>query len=329
MRTLRRSTGLLFDVTRACAAVAVAVGFVAVVPYLLVRYVGNPLPTGVPAWDEVVLSLQSREVDDSLIVQFLAVVVWVVWAQLLMSFFVEVRAAVRGVKTSAVRGLGATQWLARRLVAQFTVATTLFVQGSVGLAVPVGPALGDVVAAEVMIDELGTIVDPRPGTSIDPPADVTAQGFMVSVQTSDTLWDLAEGHLGDGSRWTEIRDVNVGRAMADGTVLDADFVTIGGNWSLLIPSHQGSEVPSSLVSGDTVIGAWRVEPGDHFWKMAETVLEEGWGRPATEVEVREYWLDIVRHNRGHLISPGNDPNLIYADQSFEVYKISRSILTER
>jgi len=309
MRLLRRLISLLQAVVHTCVALAAIVALVLVVPYLLVRYIGNPLPDAIPAWDEVVLSLQSRQVDDSLVVQALAVVVWVVWAQLLMSLIVEVRAAAHGVKTSAVRGLGATQWLARRLVAQFTLATTVFVQANVGLALPSTPALADVVPAEVVVEE--------PVRGPTPVVDAAPQGFLVQVQTSDTLWDLGEEHLGDGARWIEIRDANVGRTMADGTVLDPNFVTISGNWSLLVPTDQGAEgLPAA--AGDTVIGAWRVEPGDHFWKMAETILEEGWGRQANETEVRGYWLDIIAHNREHLISPGNDPNLIYADQSFEI-----------
>lgn len=308
MRLLRRLIRFAQAVVRTGVALAVLLALVLVVPYLLVRYVGNPLPNAVPTWDEVVLSLQSRQLDDSLVIQALAVVVWVVWAHLLLSLIVEVRAAARGVKTSAVRGLGATQWLARRLVAQFTLATTIFVQANVGLTLPVTPALADVVPA-VIEESVG---------GDTPTVDVAPSGVAIEVQTSDTLWDLAEQHLGDGARWTEIRDANVGRTMADGTVLDPNFVTISGNWSLLVPGDEGTQAALPASAGDTVIGAWRVEPGDHFWKMAETVLEEGWGRPASETEVRGYWLDIIAHNRQHLISPGNDPNVIYADQSFEI-----------
>lgn len=309
MRTVHRFVGWLVGVGRVAGTGVVVAGLVAVVPYLLVRYVGNPLPSGLPAWDEVVLSAQSREVDDSLVVGLLAVVVWLVWAQLLVSLFVEARAAARGVTTSTVRGLGATQWLARRLVAQFTVATSLLVQSSVGLALPPAPALADVVPAALLHD---------PGADVEARPVVSSQGFVVQVQTSDTLWDLAEQHLGDGSRWSEIRDANAGRTMPDGTVLDAQFVAISGDWSLLIPTTQSSSLAASTAPGDTVIGAWRVQQGDHFWLMAETVLEEGWGRPASEAEIREYWLDIIAQNRGHLISPGNDPNMIYAEQSFEI-----------
>ena len=169
--------------------------------------------------------------------------------------------------------------------------------------------MADVVPAALLHD---------PGADVEARPEVSGQGFVVQVQTSDTLWDLAEQHLGDGSRWSEIRDANVGRTMPDGTVLDAQFVAIRGDWSLLIPTTQSSSLAASTAPGDTVIGAWRVQQGDHFWLMAETVLEEGWGRPASEAEIREYWLDIIAQNRAHLISPGNDPNLIYAEQSFEI-----------
>lgn len=291
-------------------------GLVLGIPYLLVRFVGNPIPDRLPVWDEVILSLQSRELDDSVVVQILALVIWVVWAQLLISLLVEVRAALQGVKTSAIRGFGATQWLARRIVAQFTLASTLFVQSAAGVALPPMPALAEVVPAELVVDQetLGPVVETV--------APESQPGFEISVDPTDTLWDLAEEHLGSGGRWAEIRDANVGRRMADGTLLGRDFVTIDGDWALLVPTaHRATDATSEAVASSadgTVIGAWRVQPGDHFWMMAETVLTEGWGRAPTEEEIRGYWLDIIAHNRDHLISPGNDPNLIYADQSFEI-----------
>ncbi len=316
MRAVRAFFRLTIGAVRLVLASAGAAGLVIGIPYLLVRFVGNPIPDRLPVWDEVVLSLQSRQIDDSVVVQVLALVIWVVWAQLLVSLLVEARAAMRGVKTSAIRGLGATQWLARRIVAQFTLASTLFVQSAAGVALPPMPALAEVVPAELVVDQetLGPVVE-----TVIPP---NQQGIEIPVDPTDTLWDLAEEHLGAGGRWAEIRDANVGRRMADGTTLSRDFVTIDGDWVLVVlTEHRSAQATTEtevLGAEGTVIGAWRVQPGDHFWMMAETVLTEGWGRSPTEVEIRGYWLDIIAHNRDHLISPGNDPNLIYADQSFEI-----------
>src|SRR3546814_18618414 len=45
----------------------------------------------------------------------------------------------------------------------------------------------------------------------------------VTVQRHDTYWALAERELGDGLRWREIRDLNVGRSMPGGhTIVSGD-----------------------------------------------------------------------------------------------------------
>lgn len=318
---------------RIIATGTLVAGLVAGVPWLLVRFVGNPLPTASLSWDEITLSVRSGQVAE-FVVGVLAVVVWVVWAQLMTSFAIEATAAARGVPRSAVRGLGATQWLARRLVAQFAVASTVMVQTTAGLGLPAAPALGDVVPAVIELDPYPTLAESAPERS-------SGSGVLVEVDTSDTLWDLAAHHLGSGYRWAAIRDANVGRTMPDGTILPAGFVTIDGPWTLTIPtltpestananpieSANVTELEIATTAGESgeptgvespVIGAWRVEPGDHFWAMADEVLTHGWGRAPSEDEIRSYWVDLIAANRDHLMSPGDDPNVIYADQHFDI-----------
>lgn len=62
---------------------------------------------------------------------------------------------------------------------------------------------------------------------------------------------------------------------------------------------------------------WQTQPGEHFWSMAEQVLEASWGRAPTDAEVMPYWQQLVETNRGRLADPGN-PDLIYPGQEFEV-----------
>lgn len=62
---------------------------------------------------------------------------------------------------------------------------------------------------------------------------------------------------------------------------------------------------------------WRTAPGEHFWSMAEQVLEASWGRAPTDAEVTPYWEQMVERNRGRLADPGN-PDLVYPGQEFEV-----------
>ncbi|MGH9283765.1 MAG: LysM peptidoglycan-binding domain-containing protein, partial [Acidimicrobiales bacterium] len=62
---------------------------------------------------------------------------------------------------------------------------------------------------------------------------------------------------------------------------------------------------------------WTVQPGDHFWSVAERVLAEAWRRPPTDTEVDPYWRTLVEANRARLRDPGN-PDLLFPGQVIEV-----------
>jgi nucleoid-associated protein YgaU/DNA-binding SARP family transcriptional activator len=63
---------------------------------------------------------------------------------------------------------------------------------------------------------------PPPGTS------------AVTVEPGDSLWEIAEERLGDGHRYSEIFDLNVGRPQPDGEVL-TDPSLIQPGWTLQLP----------------------------------------------------------------------------------------------
>lgn len=76
----------------------------------------------------------------------------------------------------------------------------------------------------------------------------------------------------------------------------------------------GAEAPGASAPAATM---WQAQPGEHFWSMAEQVLEASWGRAPTDAEVTPYWEHMVELNRGRLADPGN-PDLVYPGQEFEV-----------
>lgn len=316
-----------------------ATGLVLVgIPWALIHFVGNPLPTVIPSWDDIRFAITNGQIQPETFMKGVALVTWATWAHLTASLIVEIAARARGGTATAVRGLGATQWIAAKIVSQCSLVVALLVHSSAGvvgaMAVPPMPTLAASVIVDAAPDATGsgafeenaaeTVVDETSGASIE-------------VGRRDTLWGLAETHLGDGKRWQEIRDANVGRIVGDETVLVADFTSIEAGWTLIIPgltepdsnntelaSDPSIEAATVLetgydsATGEWIIGSWTVEPGDHFWKISEEVLEAAWDRPATDAETEPYWAAVVEANRQHLISPGADANLIYPDQSFEV-----------
>jgi nucleoid-associated protein YgaU len=78
----------------------------------------------------------------------------------------------------------------------------------------------------------------------------------IEVDPGDSWWSLAAEHLGDGARWAELRDTNVGRNEPDGAVVTVEG-PIHPGWTLVLdeaPPADPLVAPASHVvnSGDTL-----------------------------------------------------------------------------
>ena len=66
-------------------------------------------------------------------------------------------------------------------------------------------------------------------------AEPMPETVTVTVRRGDSLWRLARIHLGTGTRWREIFDLNRGRPQVDGrTLADPNLILIG--WVLDLPA---------------------------------------------------------------------------------------------
>jgi len=326
-------------IVKALAALAAAGLFLAGIPLLLWQFVGNPLPTVIPSWDDFSHAITTGEIDSWTWVKIVACVAWAAWAQLAASFLVEIAAAIRGGTAAAIRGLGATQWIAARTVAHITLITSITLQSTAGVAaaaapLPIAPSADSVTGPDVSaMLTVGTLTQTGQGLGLVLVADANdnvSVGAEIEVERRGTLWSLAEQHLGDGERWEQIRDANVGRTMGDGVTLSHDFTVLRQGWSLVIPGLVADPAPatsddaasSSLETGhDTatgrlIVGSWQIAEGDHFWRIADTVLSEAYGRAATDAEIAPYWGDLVSANLEHLDS--EDPDIVFVGEEFEV-----------
>ncbi len=62
---------------------------------------------------------------------------------------------------------------------------------------------------------------------------------------------------------------------------------------------------------------WTVKPGECFWSIADSVLADRWGRPATDAEIVPYWQRLIEANRHQLLQRDN-PDLVLPGQVFAV-----------
>lgn len=297
----RRSGSTILRVLAAAAATAVLlVG----VPVALVVAVGNPLPTVVPSWSEFSEAITRGRIDPLTQVKALAVVAWLAWANLASSFVVEAIAAGRGGRAGAVRSLAATQWLAARLVGHLTLVSSIVLNTSASAPAASLPPMPSI-SASPLADGIG-VAGGEPmtvGTSA-PPASRAATavgvdgGRQVGVKRLDTLWSLAEAHLGSGENWRALRDANVGRVMADGTRLEPGFTHLEKGWSLIVPA-----------SGP--VTAVEIDRGDNLWNLSAEQLGRT-DRSTAPAEVLDYLNDVIAHN-GDVIE---DPDLIFPGEVF-------------
>ncbi|MDQ1017154.1 hypothetical protein QFZ43_003703 [Streptomyces afghaniensis] len=260
MRIRRRSFG---DFVKAFFAfVALAVLLVGV-PGALATQIGWPLPNGVPSLDWL-----QQEITVQTFLNILTVVVWLAWAQFTACVLVEMKAALSGVGVPGrVPGAGPSQLLARQLVAALLLVGATAASFTPGLS-QLGQSGYDanqkptVAAAqqtpgffaqqqEQAADTAAALADQasHAASHADAGGSTAKQGDTKYYRIQppegrhhDSLWEIAERHLGDGRRYKEIFELNKDRIQPDGSKLsEASLIRPG--WIMEMPGDaRGGEL---------------------------------------------------------------------------------------
>jgi hypothetical protein len=183
------------------AAVVALVALVVGIPAVLVLVAGWPLPRHVPDWGRVATAVGQGDIPAGVVIRTLAVIVWIAWAQLVWALTWELAVNLRRAQT----GQSARPAPAVPSAISLGAARLLAVVLSIGLSIAATPrpALGQPrpVAATLMGSPAVAVVTSKAQT---PPP--TSASWTVAAH--DTLWDIAERSLGDGSRAGEILELN-------------------------------------------------------------------------------------------------------------------------
>jgi len=258
-------------------------------PALLITAVGNPWPDG----GSSELALMSN----SAVMGIFATVGWFVWAQLLLCTLWEIPPALRRDPEGASRmpiALGGQQRFMRTLVhtvlAIGVTSTTLL-----------GSHVADAYAAPAPpLQPVTHVADKAPTpTPAEPAAEAKAKAELprIAIDKGDTMWGLAETHLGDGFRWQEIADLNKGRVMTDGRVFNNPRkIEVG--WELLLPGD------ATNLPGKSPVTEHTVAPTETLSGIAlETTGDAG------------NWTALYEANKDVI---GSDPNLIFPGQVIDL-----------
>ncbi|MFE7422493.1 LysM peptidoglycan-binding domain-containing protein [Rhodococcus sp. NPDC057529] len=223
---------------------------VAGIPIALWALRGNPLD--IP-WSDFEGLLASPD-DGSLLIALFPLVGWAAWATFTVPILLELAATLRGVKAPKLRVLRSQQRTATFLVS----GALLLLTAGTATAAPVLTQPADVGSTSPYAPH-SQQEDPSasPQSQVDPRATrpaVQPAGPTVRTVRGDTLWGLAQQHLGEGRRYAEILDLN------RTAVPEPGFLAEG--LTLQLPASQP----------EVIRGAYTVKQGDTLWDIAEREL---------------------------------------------------------
>ncbi|MFE0672630.1 BTAD domain-containing putative transcriptional regulator [Streptomyces sp. NPDC058867] len=264
VRVRRRTFG---DFVKAFLAFVALLVLVVGVPAGLASQLGWPVPT---TWDPG--QWLRSELSVSTFLGILTFFVWLAWAQFTACVIVEMKAAVSGVGVPGrVPGSGPSQLLARQLVAALLLVGATAASLTPGLS-QFGQSLegnqrGTVAAAQQTPG--GGLFAQQQEQAAASAAALAEQAAQAEASASagagastakdgdtkyyriqppegrhhDSLWEIAERHLGDGRRYKEIYQLNKDRVQPDGSRLsEASLIRPG--WIM--------EMPGDARGGDLV-----------------------------------------------------------------------------
>ncbi|MFH8487923.1 BTAD domain-containing putative transcriptional regulator [Streptomyces longisporoflavus] len=253
----RRTAG---DFVKAFLAFVALAALVVGVPGALAFTVGWPLPGGAPS-----LEWLQQEITVTTFVNVLTVVVWLAWAQFTACVLVEIKAALSGVgMPGRVPGAGGSQLLARQLVAalllvgataaSFAPGLSQFGQSLEGNQKPASAASAQQTpgglfgqeqagsAASAVAEQAEQAAD-RAGSNAK---DGDTKYYRIQPPEGrhhDSMWEIAERHLGDGRRYKEIYQLNKDREQPDGSRLsEASLIRPGWIMEMPADAHGGELV---------------------------------------------------------------------------------------
>ncbi len=235
------------------------------VPAALIALRGNPLPDAGLNPGAALRVLTSPD-DGSLFLAALTWLAWAGWATFAMSVLVEIPALVRGLPSPHLPALGLQQRAASSLLAGAALLFTLPTLSFPVLATNARPAA----AVSTTLNHTEATATPADAPSHSAVTAATGPSAPTyTVRPGDSLWQIAQDHLGDGARYPEIARLNYGARQPDGRTLTSDHWLHPG-WTLTLPPNAAAH-PSADPSPAVVV----VAPGDTLWDIAQETLGDG------------------------------------------------------
>jgi len=209
------------DVIHAIGHLVWTTAIVVGAPYVLAHLFGWPLPTQIPDWRSVT-STPLQLVDPTVILNTLVCAAWVCWFVIASYVVLDLVDAAVGVG-QRVHRIGPFGTVAGKLVGSLVLLVSL-ARPATAVAAPLPTTV--VPQIDLPAAPPSARAPSAAPTVVAPTASLPSEPTYV-VQRGDSLWAIAETHLGTGFRWTEIHDLN------RDLIADPDVICTG--WQLTMP----------------------------------------------------------------------------------------------
>jgi hypothetical protein len=270
------------ELWRGIAAIVVLITALVGLPALLLQVGGSPLPSTLPSLTQIGDRLLQPD-SGQLLLPVLLGIAWIGWAFFALSVIAELAAQLRNRATPHLLGLGSVQLVAGHLIAAAVLAMP---------SQPVSPAAAPPPATSTSFEQTSPaavvplVEVPAAATAAAPSRTRPAKTYVVQPPCDghrDSLWSIAERHLGDPLRWREIADLNRGHLQPDGQRLE-DPHWIYPGWHLLMPpdatglrarEHAQPSKPSSATEEDRQTPPKAHPKPDHTSSQAPEEMRPG------------------------------------------------------
>ncbi|WP_448812095.1 hypothetical protein [Agromyces bauzanensis] len=224
-------------------SLVVVLALVVGIPAALIAIAGNPLPMTPEALDAFTRPDYGGQL---LLGTILPIAAWIAWAGFTLPFLWSIPAAIRdardGLQAREREQHGAFGFQRRTAGVLIGAIVMMGASTTAAVAAPAEPAhAAPQSISQPAITETAT---PAP-TSAPTAAAVETAATELEQRTivpGDTLWDIAEQELGDGTRYPEIFDASAATVQPDGQQLtDPDLILPG--WDVSIPGTSVAPAP--------------------------------------------------------------------------------------
>lgn len=227
------------------------------IPALLITVSGNPLAS----LDMVGGVIASVDGALTFLLQvFIPIIAWIGWASLVIPLIIEAAVQVRHGESVKLPGVLRFQQNVAAVLIGMILASTAGISGAT--AIESGGTAGVPVTPNQTVSAPATVQAQYGAPTVAEKAQASQTGPSYMINGHETLWDIAETTLGDGSRYIEIFNLNQGVVQKDGAALLSTDQLLHDGWVLTLP--QDAKIPQPIAGNGTVT----IKPGDTLSEIA-------------------------------------------------------------